>query len=76
MSKSETTYLVMGAAGDLGHRIVQALIDTKEGKRVRAGVRGGSTGKHASLARTWSTTRARRARLMLAQLVKKFRSDD
>jgi uncharacterized protein YbjT (DUF2867 family) len=54
MSESKTTYLVMGAAGDLGHRILKALMGTKEGKRVRAGVRGGSTGKHASLARNWS----------------------
>jgi uncharacterized protein YbjT (DUF2867 family) len=46
------TILVVGAAGDLGHRIVDALIRAKA--RVRVGVRGGSTGKHGEQLRRWA----------------------
>jgi uncharacterized protein YbjT (DUF2867 family) len=48
----EKTIFVMGAGGDLGHRIVNALL--RDQRHVRVGVRGGSTSKHAGRLRRWS----------------------
>ena len=53
MQNTQTSYLVAGAAGDLGHRIIDALLRTRPGREIRAGVRGGSEGKHGNRAKGW-----------------------
>lgn len=53
MENTHTSYLIAGAAGDLGHRIIDALLRTRPAREIRAGVRGGSAGKHGNRARGW-----------------------
>lgn len=53
MENTHTSYLIAGAAGDLGHRIIDALLRTRSAREIRAGVRGGSAGKHGNRARGW-----------------------
>lgn len=49
MSNTEISVLVMGAAGDLGHRIVNVLLDAGLGQNVHAAARGGVSGKHVKI---------------------------
>ncbi len=53
MEKTQTSYLVAGAAGNLGHRIIEALLRTRPGSEIRAGIRGGIEGKHGERAKGW-----------------------
>jgi uncharacterized protein YbjT (DUF2867 family) len=53
MEKTQTSYLVAGAAGNLGHRIIDALLRTRPGSEIRAGIRGGIEGKHGDRAKGW-----------------------
>lgn len=53
MENTHASYLVAGAAGGLGHRIIDALLRTRPGRKILAGVRGGSAGKHGNRARGW-----------------------
>ncbi|MGG1948810.1 NmrA family NAD(P)-binding protein [Trinickia sp. NRRL B-1857] len=53
MENAHTSYLVAGAAGNLGHRIIDALLRTRPAGEIRAGVRGSSKGKHAHRASGW-----------------------
>ena len=53
MEKTRTSYLIAGAAGNLGHRIIDALLRTRPAREIRAGVRGGSAGKHRNRASGW-----------------------
>ncbi|AOJ78347.1 MULTISPECIES: NmrA family NAD(P)-binding protein [Burkholderia] len=53
MDNTHTSCLVVGAAGNLGHRIIDALLRTRPAGEIRAGVRGGSAGKHGNRARQW-----------------------
>ncbi|CAM2158894.1 NmrA family protein (plasmid) [Pararobbsia alpina] len=53
MENTRTSYLVASAGGNLGHRIIDALLRTRPASEIRAGVRGGSVGKHANRARGW-----------------------
>lgn len=53
MENTHTSYLVAGAAGDLGHRIIHALLRLRPGRDIRAGIRGGLSGKHGSRAKGW-----------------------
>lgn len=53
MENTHTSYLVAGAAGDLGHRIIDALLRTRSASEIRAGVRGGPAGRHGDRAKGW-----------------------
>ncbi len=53
MQTNTETHLVVGGAGDLGHRIVAALLSSPQPRHVRVGLRGGLTGKHAVRAQAW-----------------------
>jgi uncharacterized protein YbjT (DUF2867 family) len=53
MQTNVETHLVIGGAGDLGHRIVAAMLSGKNPRKVRVGLRGGPTGKHAARAQAW-----------------------
>jgi uncharacterized protein YbjT (DUF2867 family) len=53
MQTNVETHLVVGGAGDLGHRIVAALLSSPRPRQVRVGLRGGLTGKHAMRAQAW-----------------------
>ncbi|QTO17545.1 NmrA family NAD(P)-binding protein [Burkholderia seminalis] len=54
MENTQTSYLVAGAAGNLGRRVIDALLRTRPASEIRAGVRGGSAGKHANRAKGWA----------------------
>ena len=54
MTNSKNVNLVVGAAGDLGHRIVERMLVTADPRSVRVGVRGGSSGKHAARVQPWA----------------------
>lgn len=53
MENTGSSYLIAGAAGNLGHRIIDALLRTRPAGEIRAGVRGGSAGKHGNRVRGW-----------------------
>jgi uncharacterized protein YbjT (DUF2867 family) len=53
MENTHASYLIAGAAGNLGHRIVDALLRSRPASEICAGVRGGSADKHANRARRW-----------------------
>lgn len=54
MKDSLQTILVIGASGDLGYRISQAIIDIGHSTNLRAAARGGLSGKHVNTLRQLS----------------------
>lgn len=58
MVQPRNIQLVVGAAGDLGHRVVNRMLATADPHTVRVGVRGGSTGKHAAHVKPWAASGA------------------
>lgn len=53
LENTHTSYLIAGAAGDLRHRIIDVLLRIRPAGEIRAGVRGGSAGKHGNRGRGW-----------------------
>jgi uncharacterized protein YbjT (DUF2867 family) len=55
MASASPTILVVGATGNLGRRIVEALLARKEKPTVRVALRGGISGKHVDQLRAWES---------------------
>jgi uncharacterized protein YbjT (DUF2867 family) len=53
MANQQSTVLIVGATGNLGHRIVDALLIRKEKPGVRVAVRGGDANKHGERLKAW-----------------------
>jgi uncharacterized protein YbjT (DUF2867 family) len=58
MTKLKNVTLIVGAAGDLGHHVVNRMLTAADPHTVRIGVRGGSTGKHSARVKRWAASGA------------------